>query len=163
MSKKSTRSTATQELVTRTLTLTGASEALIEAAIAYAKATGLTVADAQPEARTAKAQPKADAEKVPFTKADGTVVYGSAKQVANWTRWREGSKEPTDAQKARSEAIKASKAREPELTRKLEKALGIKAGSLKSTAVTADECRALGWKGTRKELKGIKARIRAEK
>lgn len=114
--------------------------------------------------RTCKAQPKAEEKKmVDFVKRDGTVIRVSEAQAANMERWRNGAKEPTEAQQKRIDAIKASKAREPELTRKLEKALGLKPNSLKNTACTADECRALGWKGTRKELKALKAQIRASK
>ena len=111
-------------------------------------------------ARTGKSQPKAETKKVPFTKADGTVIYGTQAQVDAWTQYR--NRTLTDGQKARIEAIKAGKLLEPKRTRALEKALGIKANSLKSTACTADECRALGWKGTRKELKELKAQVRAK-
>ena len=115
--------------------------------------------------RTQKAQPKAEEKKmVDFVKRDGTVIRVSEAQAANMERWRT-PKDDADAQKRAemSKKIADAKAREPELTRKLEKALGLKPNSLKNTACTADECRALGWKGTRKELKALKAQIRASK
>lgn len=118
-----------------------------------------------PKAQTQKAQPKAEEKKmVDFVKRDGTVIRVSEAQAANMERWRT-PKDDADAQKRAemSKKIADAKAREPELTRKLEKALGLKPNSLKNTACTADECRALGWKGTRKELKALKAQIRASK
>ena len=104
---------------------------------------------------------------VDFVKKDGTVKRVSKAQAEAWERGRERytqmCENRTEGQKKTAEAIKASKAAEPERTRKLEKLLGIKAGSLKNTACTADECRALGWKGTRKELKALKAKVRGTK
>lgn len=118
---------------------------------------------AQAQASTGKAQPKAEGEKVPYTKADGTVIMVTQRQFDNYTRNAERAKNRTPEQQKVIDNIKAAKAREPELTRKLEKALGIKANSLKNTACTAEQCRALGWKGTRRELRDIKAQVRASK
>lgn len=117
----------------------------------------------QAQASTGKAQSKAESEKVPYTKADGTVIMVTQRQFDNYTRNAERAKNRTPEQQKVIDDIKAAKAREPELTRKLEKALGIKANSLKNTACTAEQCRALGWKGTRRELKAIKAQVRASK
>ena len=108
------------------------------------------------KADTRKGAPK---ELVDFVKRDGTVKRVSAAQAAAWEKGRNRWEENQNAEVAAQ--VRAAKAREPELTRALEKALGIKAGSLKNTACTAEQARALGWKGTRAELKAIKARIRA--
>lgn len=149
---------------THTLTINGKNYALTNEGahlveVLLATLGSAPVSEPTPKAHTAVAQPTA--EKLPFKKADGTVIYGTAKQIANWTRYREHGDKRTDEQKALGEVIKANKAKEPERTRALEKALGLKPNTLKNTACTADECRALGWKGTRKELKAIKAKIRA--
>lgn len=112
------------------------------------------------------AQPKAGKDgKVAFTKKDGTVVYGTPKQVAQWERW--SNRNLTEGQKATIETIKASKAKEPELTRKLEKALKVKAGSFMNTAVSVTQALEAGWKpkasdrrGRKDELASIKAKIR---
>ena len=128
-----------------------------------ARMTALESTQAQAKASTGKAQPKAEDEKVPYTKLDGTVIMVTQKQYDNYMRLAEGAKNRTPEQQKVIDDIKAAKAREPELTRKLEKALGIKANSLKNTACTAEQCRALGWKGTRRELKAIKAQVRASK
>lgn len=115
---------------------------------------------------TPKAQPKADKDgKVAFTKKDGTVVYGTPKQVAQWERW--SNRNLTEGQKATIETIKESKAKEPERTRKLERALKVKANSFESTAVSVKQALEAGWKpkasdrrGRKDELASIKARIR---
>lgn len=64
--------------------------------------------------------------------------------------------------------IQANKAAEQERTRALEKALKVKAGSFKSTAVSVQQAMDAGWKPKatgkterREELKAIKAKIRA--
>lgn len=113
-----------------------------------------------------KPQPKADKDgKVAFTKKDGTVVYGTPKQVAQWERW--SNRNLTEGQKATIETIKESKAKEPERTRKLEKALKVKANSFTSTAVSVKQALEAGWKpkasdrrGRKDELASIKAKIR---
>lgn len=126
--------------------------------------------DAPKAQATPKAQPKARKDgKVAFTKKDGTVIYGTAKQVAQWERYRDNASKPlTDAQVARKEAIAESKEKEPERTRALEKALKVKAGSFENTAITLKEALDAGWKpkasdraGRRAELKAIKAKVRA--
>lgn len=58
-------------------------------ALAVAKA----LAEQKPVKKsTGKAQPKA--EKVAFTKHDGTVIYGTAKQVAAWKAYSERASKP---------------------------------------------------------------------
>lgn len=112
------------------------------------------------------AQPKADKDgKVAFTKKDGTVVYGTPKQVAQWERW--SNRNLTEGQKATVETIKASKAAEPERTRKLEKLMGLKANTLENTAVSVKVALEKGWKpkasdrkGRKDELKALKAKVR---
>ena len=123
-------------------------------------------------AQTTSAQPQSTAQtskgKRPYVKADGTTVMASEAQIANWERFKANAKPLTDAQKERISAIKASKEREPKLTRALEKELKIKANSLASTSCTVAEALACGWSpkakdkaGRRAELKSIKAKIRA--
>lgn len=112
------------------------------------------------------AQPKADKDgKVAFTKKDGTVVYGTPKQVAQWERW--SNRNLTEGQKATIETIKESKAKEPERTRALEKALKVKANSFANTAISVKQALEAGWKpkasdrrGRKDELASIKAKIR---
>ena len=60
---------------------------VIAQAVAQALAQGKPVKKA-----TGKAQPKA--EKVAFTKHDGTVIYGTAKQVAAWKAYSERASKP---------------------------------------------------------------------
>ena len=115
---------------------------------------------------TPKSEPKAcKDDKVAFTKADGTVIYGTAKQVANWERYR--NRNLTEGQKSRIKAIEEGKLQEPKRTRALEKALKVKANSFANTAITLTQALDAGWKpkatdraGRRAELKAIKERIR---
>ena len=66
-----------------TVTLTNEQlQAIIAQAVAQAISAPQT--KSAPKAK-AKAQPKAD--KVPFTKHDGTVIYGTQKQVDAWTAY----------------------------------------------------------------------------
>ena len=114
----------------------------------------------QASAQEKKAPKKSAPELVEFKKADGTVRKVTAAQAAAWEKYR--NRTLTEGQKATIELIRESKASEPARTRALEKALGLKPNSLKNTACTAAEVRALGWKGTKSELKEIKAQIRAK-
>lgn len=45
------------------------------------------VADKQPTDVTSEAPPD---NRVPFTKPDGTVIYGTPKQVAHWNKMKRG-------------------------------------------------------------------------
>lgn len=111
------------------------------------------------------AQPKAEDEKVWFTKKNGERKLVSAKQAASWEARR--NRVLTEGQKQTIEAIKAGKLLEPERTRKLEKALGVKVNSFTSTAVSVKQALEAGWKpkasdrrGRKDELASIKAKIR---
>ena len=115
-------------------------------------------ASAKGKKSTKKSAPKP--ELVEFRKADGTTKLVTPAQAAAWEKYR--SRELTEGQKNTITLIRESKVAEIDRTRALEKALGIKANSLKNTACTCEEVRALGWKGTKAELKAIKAQIRAK-
>ena len=122
----------------------------------------IAMMSAQQKPTPQKAAKKAEAPKemVTFTKKDGTTVQCTAAQAEAWEKWR--SKELSDAQKGRLDAIQKSKASEPARTRELEKRLGVPEGSFESTACTLEQAVTAGWKGTRKQLKDIKTQIRAE-
>lgn len=106
---------------------------------------------------TKKSAPKKP-ELVEFRKADGTTKLVTPKRAAAWEKYR--SRELTEGQRNMIQTIRESKTAEIERTRALEKALGVPEGSFKTTACTHAEATAAGWKGTKAELRTIKAQIR---
>ena len=95
-----------------------------------------------------KAQPKA--EKVEFTKHDGTTVMCTPKQAAAWEKWRGREFKPLDEVKAEWEA--KHKAFKPSKALK---------DALKANPVmTRKEAAKLGFVGTKDELKALKNELK---
>lgn len=70
---------------------------------------------------------------------------------------------PEEKAAARATAIDKAATKEAAATRRLEKALGLKANTLKNTLVSVAELADLGVKVTRPQLKEIKAEVRSAK
>ena len=90
-------------------------------------------------------------EKVPFVKKDGTTVYGTPAQVAQWTKWRDGAgerKERFENMKATWADKKASYKPSKELTD------AIKANRASITHKIARD--KYGFVGTKQDLKALK-------
>lgn len=112
-------------------------------------ACGLKGVEKSKKATGRKAQPKA--EKVAFTKHDGTVIYGTQKQVDAWTKWANREFKPLDEVKAEFEENR--KAYKPS------KALieAIKRDRASVTRKVAKE--QYGFIGTKDDLKALKAEV----
>lgn len=95
----------------------------------------------------AKAQPKA--ELVEFIKHDGTKVMCTPKQAAAWSKWRDREYKPLDEVKA--EWDKKHKAFKPSK----ELIAALKANPV----MTRKEAAALGFVGTKDELKALKHKL----
>lgn len=114
-----------------------------------AQAVAQALAQEKPKKSTGKAQPKA--EKVAFTKHDGSVIYGTPKQVAAWTKWQNREFKPLDEVKAEYEAKRSAY--------KPSKALkdAIKSNRAAITRKVAVE--QYGFVGTKDDLKALKDSI----
>ena len=115
-----------------------------------AQAVAQALAQGKPAKKaTGKAQPKA--EKVAFTKHDGTVIYGTAKQVAAWEKW--ANREYKSLDEVKAEFTKARETYKP--SQALIKA--IKADRASITRKVAKE--KYGFVGTKDDLKALKDSI----
>ena len=83
-----------------------------------------------------KTESSKETEKVAFTRRDGKVVYGTPAQVAQWTKWQEGSKEYEATKKEVTKAGRAYVKAHPGCTRKEAAANGC-------PHITKDELKAL--------------------
>lgn len=114
----------------------------------------------------APAPASADEELVSYTNAKGETKMISKKLADVYNKRKAQPRTPEQEQLI--EQIVANKAKEPERTRVLEKALKVKANSFENTAITLKQALDAGWKpkasdraGRRAELKAIKAKVRA--
>lgn len=110
------------------------------------------------QAAAPKAQPKAE------KKATKKSTSAKPKEETEFHRdviVRRAMRTEEERQAAREAAIAKSNAAEAARTRKLEKALGLKANTLQTTLVSTYELAELGIKISKRELKAIKAECRA--
>ena len=100
--------------------------------------------------------PQPTVEKVAYTKADGTVVMATPKQVAAWDAWKAGAGDRKENQ-TKFEEMKATW-EESRKAFKPSKEL-IKAIQTNRAAVTHAEAKKLGFVGTKQDLQALKAQL----
>ena len=121
--------------------------------IELARQMGLVPAQTPAPAGRGEAQPKAEVEKVPYTKRSGKVIYGTPKQVAHWEAQQRANDDKAEAnaqawEQKKTDWANARAAYAP--TQALIDAIKAK------PTMTRDEAKALGFVGTSKDLWNLK-------
>lgn len=102
-----------------------------------------------------------------YVRKDGTVKLCTKKEYDFFMQNREkaearANRTPEEVAKIKADNQKKSADADAAVCRKLEKAIGCKAGSITRSTITLDDAKALGFKGNRADLKALKAQCRAK-